>query len=226
MTHPLVVEAIETAFVPVCIFNNKKGRDLEILKRFKEPTWNNPVVRYLNAEESDIIPRKDGIWNTQSTVERMKLALSKTGKSAPNYLEQISLPNNLRTEKAEFAMHCYWEGEVLLGAIDGVYKTRSGWRDNLEVVEVTFAPEIVEFKSLVTKAKSLKCASAIFAHTDKQQKVAEELVGKNTVKKAKGPMRDAKPSDQKYYLTKTLYRHLPLTDLQTTKMNALSLIHI
>ena len=48
MSHPLVVEAIESAFVPLLIHNNKQGYDSQILKQFKEPSWNNPVIRYVD----------------------------------------------------------------------------------------------------------------------------------------------------------------------------------
>jgi len=32
MSHPLIVEAIETHFIPTAIFNNKRGKDAKILK--------------------------------------------------------------------------------------------------------------------------------------------------------------------------------------------------
>ena len=44
-----MVEAIEDAFVPVVVFNNKGGKDAQLLKRFNEPSWNNPVVRFLDG---------------------------------------------------------------------------------------------------------------------------------------------------------------------------------
>ena len=112
LSHPLVVEAIEDLFVPVTIFNNKSGVDKRLLKKFGEPAWNNPVVRFMTANEGDIISRKDGIWDTVGIVERMIQTLQKAGKPIPNYLKQISVPENNRMETAEFAMHCYWEGAV------------------------------------------------------------------------------------------------------------------
>jgi hypothetical protein len=41
LRHPLLVEAIETEFVPVFVYNNRGGRDAEILARYGEPSWNN-----------------------------------------------------------------------------------------------------------------------------------------------------------------------------------------
>ena len=58
LSHPLMVEAIEELFVPVLVFNNRKGKDAILLERFSEPSWNNPVVRYLDPAGKDLIERK------------------------------------------------------------------------------------------------------------------------------------------------------------------------
>ena len=40
LSHPLMVDAIEHLFVPLAIYNNKKGKDDKVLKQFGEPAWN------------------------------------------------------------------------------------------------------------------------------------------------------------------------------------------
>src|SRR6187401_3636489 len=50
LTQPLIVEAIETEFIPLAIHNNKGGHDAEILRRFNEAAWNNPVVHIVDSE--------------------------------------------------------------------------------------------------------------------------------------------------------------------------------
>ncbi|HRI61999.1 MAG TPA: thioredoxin family protein, partial [Saprospiraceae bacterium] len=57
LSHPLIVEAIERYFVPVCIYNNKGGADAEALKTFQETAWNNPVVRIVRADYKDVVLR-------------------------------------------------------------------------------------------------------------------------------------------------------------------------
>ncbi len=42
LRHPLLVDAIESLFVPVAIYNNTPGDDAETLHSFGEPAWNNP----------------------------------------------------------------------------------------------------------------------------------------------------------------------------------------
>ena len=217
MSHPLIVEAIETEFHPVLVFNNREGTDADWLKRFEEPAWNNPVIRYLNEAGEDVIPRRDEIWSVEGTAARIIAALEAAQRPAPNYLHWIGRRG--KTETAEFAMHCYWEGEAKLGSIPGVLQTRAGWRDGLEVVQLEFDPEKVDYRKLLDTAQSFDCASKVFTHTDGQWSVAKERVGADAVR-VDDAMREAKASDQRYYLRHSIVRHLPLTPYQATKLNA------
>jgi len=218
----LVVEAIENHFVPVLVHNNRKGKDAETLKHFNEPAWNNPVVRYLDAKENDLIKRKDGVWTTADTVKRMISALTAAKREVPDYLLAVANSEpSPSTQNATFAMHCYWEGEAKLGSINGVYSTRSGWKDSLEVVTVQYDPEKVDYSKLVKTAKSFECASKVYAHTSEQLEVAKRIVGDQAVAlQDASSVKDAKSSDQKYYLIQTPLKHLPLTETQATKINA------
>lgn len=220
LSHPLMVEAIEELFVPVLIYNNRKGKDAVLLERFSEPSWNNPVVRYLDSSGKDLIERKDGVWTTAGTAKRMVTALESAGAKAPDYLKQLAVEKDAKTETATFAMHCYWEGEALLGSIKGVNSTRSAWRDGLEVVDVLYDPAILDYSDLVDSAHKLECASRVFAHSNEQLAVAKQKVGSQAVlADSKQATRDAKESDQKYYLRQTPLIHLPMTEFQATKIN-------
>ncbi|MHC4922145.1 MAG: hypothetical protein ACYTKC_21465, partial [Planctomycetota bacterium] len=152
LSHPLIVQAIESEFVPCCIYNNKKGKDKQILQRYKEPAWNNPVVRFVNTGGRDVIPRQDGVWSLDGIAARMVKALDagytkgkgkgtgkskskskSTGKSthgSPLYLRLLAIEARSKgKQKATFAMHCFWEGEAHLGSLPGVTGTRAGWLD-------------------------------------------------------------------------------------------------
>ena len=150
----------------------------------------------------------------------MLAALKAAGRPAPKYLHFVASNSNRKTQTAEFAMHCYWEGEAKLGSINGVSSTRSGWRNSLEVVRVDYDPTVVDYKTLLTEAQKFNCASKVFAHTDSQLAAAKQAVG-NNAEKVSGNMRDAKASDQKYYLLQSPARYLPMTELQSTKVNSL-----
>jgi hypothetical protein len=57
LSHPLMVEFIENEFIPLAVFNNIPGRDSEILALYNKPSWNNPVVHFIDDKGKDIIPK-------------------------------------------------------------------------------------------------------------------------------------------------------------------------
>ena len=220
MSHPLLVEVIETEFVPLAIYNNRPGRDAEILAEFDERSWNFPVMRFVDAKGKDILPRREGIYDAGGVAKRLVEALTAAGREPPGYLRLAAAevaPG--RVAKATFAMHCFWEGEARLGAIKGVLGTRPGWVDGNEVVEVVFDPTVNDYGRLVKAAQSLDCAQVVYAHDRKQLAEATKLAA-SKVAPIEAPARDAKSSDQKYWLNRSELRHLPLTPMQATKVNA------
>jgi Thioredoxin-like len=218
LSHPIVIDAANE-FVPVAIYNNVQGKDAEVLKSFSEPPWNNPVVRFLSADEKDIIPRKDGVYTTPELLARMTAALKKAGRPVPEYLKLANAEANpAAREKAVFAMHCYWEGERLLGAMDGVLATRIGMLQGAEVVEVEFDPTVASYRQLLEKAVSLECAHQVFTRNDRQHDLARQVVGNKAVRTDAAIDAD---TQQQYHLSlKPAYHYLPLTQLQATKVNA------
>ena len=191
-----------------------------MLKEFEEPSWNNPVVRYLDGEGKDIIKRRDRVWTTVGIASRMVAALKAAELKVPTYLALAAQPPK-KTETAIFAMHCYWEGEAKIGKLDGVLDTKSSWLQGKEVVEVLYDPKTLVYKKLADSALELKCASTIFTTTDAQEKIAAKIKTLSVRLKPKEKTRVAKLSDQKYYLRNhKIYGKLPLTRLQSTKVNA------
>jgi len=90
LTHPQIVQAIETEFLPVLVYNNISGNDRRLLDRFGEPAWNFQVVRFLNATGNDIIPRKDRVWTVGELAERMVETLKVSGRPVPEYLRELT----------------------------------------------------------------------------------------------------------------------------------------
>ena len=219
MSHPLVVEAAESLFVPMLVHNNRSGVDQKILKRFGEPAWNNPVIRFVDKNEKDVIARRDGIWTTSGVVSRMIAALQSQKVAVPDYLRIVAAEEDSREETATFAMYCFWQGEVDLGGLPGVKRTEAAWLHGKEVVEVVFDPRVVSYEKLVQTAQNLKCASTVFARNEAQFRVAKRLVGRDA-ELTRDAIRPAKQSDRKFYLNRTALRYLPLTPMQATKVNA------
>ncbi len=220
LSHPEVVRSIETDFVPLAIHNNKLGADRSILKKFGEPSWNNPVVRFLGTDEGELIPRKDGVWTRPEIVTRMIAALEAADRKVPESLRGLYGSRSKAPEqRATLAMHCFWTGEACLGGLDGVVSTRPGWLGGREVVEVNFDPERLSYRSLIEHASKKDCADAVFAHDEAQRRTAVTFFG-NRVEQNTDVARNAKPSDDKRYLRRSSLRHLDLSPEQSTRINA------
>jgi hypothetical protein len=200
LSHPLIVEAIESMFVPVCIYNNKGGKDAEALKRFDEPAWNNPVVRIVRADYTDVIPRIADYRSSYQLVNGIRRALDLAGAIAPRYLELLEeelFARESGVETATFSMYCFWSGEGTFGAIPGVIETAPGFQNGKEVVQVTFNPAVVSREKL---------------------EEATHPKGITVCQKNEGFRTDNEP---KYYLSKTPYRFIPMTSLQASRANSL-----
>ncbi len=222
-----MVEAIEDLFIPVLVYNNKP-EDEKTLKSFSEPAWNNPVVRFLNSGGQDLIERKDGVWQTPALAQRLVASLEAANRSVPEYVRLVAADANLapdaasKSGKATFAMHCYWEGEAKLGRLSGVLSTRAAWVDGKEVVDITYDPSILDYHQLVDQAKSIECASTVYARTTEQFDIAKKLVGNHSqLVPADFIPRSAADSEQKYYLRNSIYALLDLSGLQAVKINSL-----
>ncbi len=90
LTNPQMVEAIENEFLPVLVYNNRGGEDRRQLERFNEPAWNYQVVRFLDSEGRDIIPRKDRVWTVRHLASRMIETLRAVGRPVPDSLRALA----------------------------------------------------------------------------------------------------------------------------------------
>lgn len=222
LSHPLIKDAVESLFVPVCVRNNTQGdEDARIVSHFIEPSWNNPVVRIVTPDRKMIGGRVSGDYTVGGLANAMVAALREEHRNVPAYLELVAMESAARTrglERAVFAMHCFWEGEAAFGSTDGVISTRPGFLNGKEVVEVEFDPRTVPYSVLLSKAMEQKCASSAFTRSDGQQKVAKKSLGAAASRTDESIRPDREP---KYYLSKTDYRFVPMTELQATRVNAL-----
>lgn len=227
MSDPLLVEAIEDLFIPVLVFNNRPAH-AALLQEFGEPAWNNPVVRFLNADRKDLIPREEGIWTTHGVASRMVAALQSAGQAAPKYLQLLAEdllsdpPADRRIEQATFGMHCFWEGEAKFGGLEGVLRTRAVWIEGVEGVDLVFDPRRISFRELVIEAQQVQCATHVFARSEAQFQIASEFTGLQLQRlPANFVPESASANDQKYYLRNSDLAAAPLSALQQVRINAL-----
>lgn len=220
LSHPLIVEAAESLFIPVAVYNNIPGPDEQTLKSFNEKAWNNPVVRIVSPDRADLAPKVAGNYTVAGLAKAMVHALRNANLDIPSYLELLSLEATAQTrglERATFAMHCFWEGEAAFGKVDGVVRTMPGFIGKSEVVEVWFDPHVVNFEALLGRARKAKCATRVFARSKEQLETAKDVVGKDALR-TDDPIRPDK--EPKYYLSKSPMRFVPMTHLQACRANA------
>lgn len=222
LSEPLLVEAIESEFIPVLVYNNRPGtNDAEILQRYREPAWNYQVIRFLTSDGKDIIPRKDRIWTISGVITRMIKTLETLHRPVPLYLHSIMLEHDRKNHKtAGFAMACFWTGEYTLGKIEGVIATEAGWYDNREVTLVTYHSEILSLQQLVERAAQKKCADRVYIpageHLDNTRLPVQTL--------RMDSYRRASSSDQKKQLESwpAIKSIETLSPMQATKINSLA----
>ncbi|MDQ3140776.1 MAG: thioredoxin family protein [Bacteroidota bacterium] len=218
LSHPLIVDAIENHFIPLAIFNNKDGSDKKTLQYFKEPAWNNPVVRIVNFELADLTKRISGDYSAYALVSGMNTTLLQSKIKIPAYLgllEEELQCRQLGLEKITVGMYCFWSGEKNYGKLSGVVSTKAGFMSGAEVVEIEYCPKKISTSDLIKKGKEINCADKIYTNSP----VILQTVKSNVVIK---PMGIFKPDQEnKYYLFHSTYRFLPLSDAQATKINSL-----
>ena len=191
LSDPAVVKTIQENFIPLLILNNTAGKDAEVLTHFNEPAWNYQVVRFLNADGHDLIPRKDHVWEAPELQQRMAKVLKKSG---PPHAEAG------RLERVAIAQFCFWEGEKTLGGMDGVLRTEAGYIQGREVTLVDYDPTKLPLAELTRKAQAAGVATHVFPTPDGYRKAPD--------------------ADQKRQLQGTPYARMKLTPEQATKVNA------
>ncbi len=89
LSHGLMVEVIENEFIPLAIFNNKGGADRTILKKYNEPTWNNPVVRIVDDKGKNLVSRVAGNYTLKGIYNAMEAALKREKKAIPTSMQLL-----------------------------------------------------------------------------------------------------------------------------------------
>ena len=213
LSHPQMVEAIETHFIPLAIYNNKGGADQAVLKRFGEPAWNNPVVRLVNASGENLVPRIGDFHSRSLLLSCMQQSMQQNGQAIPIYLQLLSqefAAEEGQKEEAFLSMYCFWTGEKEIAQLPGVLSTEAGYMHGKEVVRVEFDGEKTSLATLSKQAAKVSCGDAVYSE--------EQSAGLSIPHKSPGSYRVDR--EDKYYLSHSDYRFVPMTDLQKSKVNS------
>ena len=185
-------------FIPLAIYNNKQGHDAEILNRYHEPAWNNPVVRIVDEKGKDLASRLSGNYSAHGLTDLMTNILISTQGKAPLYLQLLT--DELRatqhgTSIATYSMYCFWRGEALFGGLNGVIKTSAGFQNGKEVVKVEYDATVISLSQLNKIADQSTC-------------------------KAESSGNFSPDNTPKYYLSNSNYKGIPMTEIQKCRVNS------
>ena len=197
LTHPLMVELIANRFVPVAIFNNHPGADAEILRRYDEPSWNNPVVRFLGPDGAELLPKLADRYDALGLHEKIGAVLKMLGDDVPGYFRLLGRDLQVEyglSQCVTYTTPCFWSGETSLAQHPAVITTDAGWVDGEEVVQVHFDPGVASRHELDD-----------YARGEGFRPVDGGSFGF-----------DREPQ---FYVRKSPARHLPLTPAQRTQIN-------
>ncbi len=103
----------------------------------------------------------------------------------------------IRSDDNPLGIFCFWTGEKQLGFKDGVLNTEAGYMNGREVVKVTYNNKIISEEQL-----------AKFASGNSMKPVDKHKSYRPSLK------------DEDYYLQHSIYKYLPLSELQRTKINS------
>jgi hypothetical protein len=166
LSHPLVVDAA-AHFVPVFVSNNSGGDDRRVLEAFREPSWNNPVLRIVDADGRPLSARITHDAGLNGLLSAMNDAL---GDRAPPWLPLVV--DAPVAAQATYAVGCFWEGEAQLGAVEGVRATRPGFVDGHEVVRVEIEPGAEQRVAEVARARGYRALPGRFRDAPRDDKHA------------------------------------------------------
>lgn len=197
LTHPLMVELIADRFVPVAVFNNHPGADAEILRRYGEPSWNNPVMRFLGPDGAELLPKLADRYDALGLYEKITAVLDKLGEDVPGYFRLLGrdlLVEYGLSKSVTYTTPCFWSGETSLAQHPAVITTDAGWANGEEVVRVHFDPREASRSDLdaYARAEGFKPVESGDFELDREPQ---------------------------FYLRKNAARHLPLTPAQRTRIN-------
>jgi hypothetical protein len=87
------------------VYNNTRDDDdARVRDAFKEPSWNNPVVRFLDGKKKDIVPRNPDRWTVAAVSCGMVETLKRTGRKIPPYLALLAEEQASRKRGVETAV--------------------------------------------------------------------------------------------------------------------------
>eukprot|EP00816_Leptocylindrus_hargravesii_P011769 CAMPEP_0196816070 /NCGR_PEP_ID=MMETSP1362-20130617/53397_1 /TAXON_ID=163516 /ORGANISM="Leptocylindrus danicus, Strain CCMP1856" /LENGTH=359 /DNA_ID=CAMNT_0042193273 /DNA_START=109 /DNA_END=1185 /DNA_ORIENTATION=+ len=246
LSHPLVIEAAEDLFVPVALIRGRRsGSDdadsvakvngTKTLSDFDDLTYNAPLVRILNSVGEDLVPP---IVDSRCTIGNITSAMTQALESHnkdmeypyPRYLKHVMISERAHELNAVsqifFGTSCFWVGEAELGAGHGVLATQNAWLGGREIVIVSYDNKITSYQELVRFAIAKDVVEIIYYCSDTEKNVATRQVELKMatceVARLTGSVGGSVQleHDTKNFIARTVFRYVPLTKYQSSRINS------
>lgn len=99
------MEAVETLFTPLCVYNNTSGdRDDETREAYQERSWNNPVVRVVDRRRNDLTKGLTRRWTVAGIADLMARACLADEREVPAWLSLLATTSDVPKNVVETAI--------------------------------------------------------------------------------------------------------------------------
>jgi hypothetical protein len=235
LSHPLLIEAAESLFIPVFVdITGTSPDDVQLLARYHENRHHDTVVRIVNCKGNDLAVKLEGSRCSVGNIARaMRDVLDRKSSEVPNYLRLleeerralVDVPSKAVRTTAKvivFTTKATKNAEISFAELNGVIAVECGKLTGRRAVKVTYDPEVIDCKAVFLHALFHVYVESVY-WTDHQQKIS---VQSQLLKVDDPPFLDelgatpfSRGKDPKHFLRTTLLRYVPLTSLQALKAN-------
>lgn len=222
LSHPLIVEAAESLFVPVAVLSNADGPDKAVLESFNEPAQANPVVRIMSPDRADLVPRLGDERTVGAVTKLMEAALTQDHSRAPGYLSTLREEEESAGRKLATVLFEIKDGtaaEAKIGGLSAVVQTKLGTREGADVLEATFDPARQDYLSLLRTVWRMNVATAVVYSYGLLAEDTRRAFGPDGAKRGSThftPTEDARLAR----LRESPYRAVPMTPVQALRINS------
>jgi hypothetical protein len=203
LSHPVLADLIEEAFVP-CLVNSRGGGENDAaLEFFGEATTGGPAVRFVDAERRDLAPRFQCSGGGGGDLRDAAAAVFRAAADALTVARQPLPPFarlmgpvgaaaviglGMESEWLVFTVDSFHSAEAVLGALPAALSTEAGWCGGTFQKPPRLEQAVrVEFDSSLAGAGEVVTAAMALGYSPADERTAQSF-------------RSAKPADQKHCL--------------------------
>lgn len=237
LSHPLLVEAAETLFIPLIINSTAiSGGDSAVMAKYREQRHFSPVVRIVTCTGKDLILRiSNEDCNLGNVARSMVKALQRTKAKVPKYLKLLAVESRARCRlpgagyptirSAFFGVSNTSEGEVDLAGAHGIISTNViTLGSHKRVVHVQYDFDHGKYRDIVKHALATHNILKIFYVNEGERFSAEEEIKSSEEGSVSLVELLAKHKIRSNHRTKAnlLFsglQNVPLTPMQATRAN-------